>query len=336
MEEGWCIWANPSSPHSEGRVARAALEDARARIKAALKWDGELIFTSGASEAISLAMSRAKVDRKLISAVEHEAVFRAAPDAEVLPLCIDDEVCSGEVTEETLAEALKRPGRALIAIQSVNSETGTMPLHTIRNPLADMVREAGGIFLSDCSQSAGKGWVPDADMIVVSAHKFGGPIGIGALLVKDLSTLEPFGGHEQGYRMGTENLPAAMGFAAALEAGSIESWQIDNELMSDFGNAMWEDGEVIAPGTQVFHIIAVAMPKLSAAAQLIQLDAMGFAVSAGSACSSGTLKRSRAMEAFGIDEDTASRTIRVSMGWNTTQDDLGAFLDAWRKLARGA
>ena len=336
MEEGWRIWANPSSPHSEGRAARAALEDARARIKAALKWDGELIFTSGASEAISLAMSRAKVDRKLISAVEHEAVFRAAPDAEVLPVAGCDSAFKGEVTEEILAEALKRPGRALVAIQTINSETGSHQLGNARNPLAEMVREANGLFLSDCSQSACEYRLPDADMVVVSAHKLGGPIGIGALLVRDFAMLEPMGGHEYGYRMGTENMPAALGFAAALEAGGTESWAHDVDDVRAFRKALWDHGELVHPGNNCWHIIAVAMPTLSAAAQLMRFDSMGISVSAGSACSSGTLKRSRAMKAFGIDEDTASRTIRVSLGWNTTRDDLDRFVEAYSQLARGA
>lgn len=330
MLRGFEIWANPSSPHSAGRAARAALEDARERVKAALGWSGEIIFTSGASEALEIGLGRAKADRRLISAVEHDAVFRAAPGAEVLS--IGEAIGEGEVDLAGLKAALAKPGKAVVAIQSVNSETGTVQLAVLRHPATDLIREAGGILLSDCSQQAGKGALPDADMIVVSAHKLGGPIGIGALLVRDFALLEPSGGQERGYRAGTENLPAALGFAAALEAGDVESWPTTGEQRFDFANELWRHGTVIAPGGQCSHIFAVASERLSANAMLVRLDAMGFAVSAGSACSSGTLKQSRVLEGFGVDPDVAKRTIRVSLGWNTTPAELDAFADAWREL----
>ncbi len=312
VEEGFRLWANPSSPHAEGRKARAALEDARERIKAALGWQGELIFTSGASEALSIALGRAKVERRIVSAVEHDAVLRAAPDAEVF------------------AEDLPLGPGTLLAVQHVNSETGTV------NPvsaMADALREAGALVLSDCAQSAGKLALPDADMLVVSAHKFGGPIGVGALLVRDFNLLEPTGGHERGYRQGTENLPGALGMAAALEAGGLESWATSEAERRAFAAALAEHGERIAPGEQVSHIIALAHPSISAQALLIRLDAMGFAVSAGSACSSGTLKKSRVLDAFGVPDETAARTIRVSLGWNTRAEDLDRFAQAWASLA---
>ena len=294
MEEGFRIWANPSSPHAEGRAARAALEEARGRAKLALGWEGELIYTSGASEALTIGLRRAKADRYIVSAVEHDAVLRAAPDAEVLP------VRDGEPDREALTEQLATGDRAVVAIQHLNSETGTCLMPYAADPVADTVRAAGGLLLADCSQSAGKASLPAADMIVVSGHKFGAPIGIGALLVKDFAMLEPVGGHERGYRQGTENLPAALGFAAALEVGGLESWATTVEQMYDFKNALYAGGEVVRPGVQSPHILAVAHDHLSARALLIRLDAMGFAVSAGSACSSGTLKRSRALEGFGI------------------------------------
>lgn len=330
VAEGMARWANPSSPHAEGRAARAALEEARARIKAALGWTGELIFTSGASEALTIALNRAKVDRRIVSAVEHDAVFRAAPGAEVVP------ITNGLVDGDALSRQLAVPGKAIVAMQKTNSETGTQLIPHQHPEIVDQIRDAGAILLSDCSQSAGKYPLPDADLIVLSGHKLGGPPGIGALLVRDLAVLDPVGGHEFGYRMGTENLPGVLGLAAALSAGGLDSWQtnVDQRFaLTDVFNAA---GDVIAPGAQSSHIFAVAMPNLSAAAQLIRFDAMGFAVSAGSACSSGTLKRSRALAAFGVDEDTASRTIRVSFGWNTTPGDLDAFREAWLEVAHDA
>ena len=326
MEHGFAIWANPSSPHGEGRKAKAALEDARDRVKRALGWDGELIFTSGASEALAIGLSRAKVERRIASAVEHDAVFRAAPDAEVVP------VADGEVDGEALAAALAAPGRAVVAVQHVNSETGTILSPFVEDVVAAKVREAGGLLLRDCAQSAGKVALPEADMLVVSAHKFGGPIGIGALLVRDFALLEPSGGHERGYRQGTENLPGALGLAAALEAGGIDSWASDIEMQLAFKNALLRTGGMIQPGFQSSYILALTHPTLSAQALLIRLDAMGFAVSAGSACSSGTLKKSRVLEAFGVDDETAARTIRVSLGWSTTAEDLERFAQAWTAL----
>ena len=326
MEHGFAIWANPSSPHAEGRKAKAALEDARDRVKRALEWDGEVIFTSGASEALAIGLGRAKVERRIASAVEHDAVFRAAPDAEVVP------VANGEVDGEALGAALAAPGRAVAAVQHVNSETGTILSPFAEDSVAAKVREAGGLLLRDCAQSAGKLALPEADMLVISAHKFGGPIGIGALLVRDYALLEPSGGHERGYRQGTENLPGALGMAAALEAGGIDSWASDIEMQFAFKNALLRMGGMIQPGYQSSYILALTHPTLSAQALLIRLDAMGCAVSAGSACSSGTLKKSRVLEAFGVDDATAARTIRVSLGWSTTAEDLDRFAQAWTAL----
>ena len=137
MQEGFAIWANPSSPHAEGRKAKQALEDARARVKRALGWEGEVIFTSGASEALAIGLQRAKVDRRIVSAVEHDAVFRAAPDAEVVAVTGADN--SADI--EQLAT-----GKAIFAMQHTNSETGTIMFPFVQSDMADKVREAGGPF----------------------------------------------------------------------------------------------------------------------------------------------------------------------------------------------
>ncbi len=348
MQEGFALWANPSSPHAEGRRAKQTLENARTRVKTALGWDGEVIFTSGASEALAIGLGRAKMDRRLVSAIEHDAVFRAAPDAEVLT--IGDDFA---VDRELLKATLESGPPSIVAIQHVNSETGVIqPI----NELTAIVRDAGGVLISDCSQSAGKFDLPDADMIVVSAHKLGGPIGIGALLVKDFALLEPIGGHERGYRAGTENLPAALGFASAAEARDISSVDI-GERMSTIAIKGWASWMITASsafcdieyainslegifqpsGASGFamdsSIMSITMPNVSAAAQLIQFDSKGFAISAGSACSSGTLKPSRTLMAFGISEADAANTIRVSMGWSSTFDDLMKFAEVWREIA---
>ncbi|MBH1944657.1 aminotransferase class V-fold PLP-dependent enzyme [Erythrobacter sp. YJ-T3-07] len=332
MEEGFAIWANPSSPHTEGRKAKQALEDARARVKAALGWDGEVIFTSGASESALLAFDSAHVLDEAVSAVEHDAIYTMVSNrgVESIPVRSD-----GRIDTAILDSLSKEPSRAasgevenrcLIAIQHVNSETGTR--HDI-GMIAEVVHGNNGVLLVDCAQSVGKVETPQiADMVIVSAHKFGGPIGVGALLVRDYAMLHPNGGHERGYRRGTENLPGILGMAAALEAGE---WSTTREDRARFRERF--DETALRIGEQVDYIVPLTHPTMSAQAQLIRLDAKGFAVSAGSACSSGTLKKSRVLDAFGVPDDVAARTIRVSMGWSTTPEELEAFAEAWRSLS---
>jgi cysteine desulfurase len=319
MEEGFALWANPSSPHAEGRRARAALEDARARVKVALGWPGEVIFTSGASEALAIALGRAKAGARLIGAAEHDAVLAVAPDAEQLSVRAD-----GLLDGDVLTEAVQRE-RPLVAVQTVNSETGAMQ---DEGALAATVHDAGGMWLADAAQSAGRIALPaGADMAVVSGHKLGGPVGIGALLVRDFAMLAPSGGHERGYRRGTENLPGALGFAAAVEP---TAWATTSAQRLAFADAL--SPYVLPVSRRADHILSLTHPTLSAQVLVIRLDAMGFAVSAGSACSSGSLKPSRVLTAMGIPAEVAQRTIRVSLGWNTTLEDLDAFAAAWKGL----
>jgi cysteine desulfurase len=318
--EGMAGWANPSSPHNEGRAARAALEGARARIKSALGWDGHMIYTSGATEAIALALGRANAARIAVSPVEHDAVLRVAGKAE--RLAVDE---AGLVRDV-------RPN-ALHAIQHVNNETGVI------QPIADLaehIHAAGGWLFCDCAQSAGKLDLPvQADMIAISAHKFGGPPGVGALLVRDLALLHPTGGQEQGYRGGTENLPAILGMAAALE--QARGWMreaarlralLDAAIVEEGGAVVAQDADRI-PTIASYH-----MPGVSARAQLIRFDAAGVAVSAGAACSSGTLKTSPVLKALGWDDKAADEVIRVSFGPQTSEANVAAFLTIWRGMAK--
>lgn len=318
MEEGWALWANPSSPHRPGRAARAALEDARAGVKAALGWDGEVIFTFGASEALAIAISRCKLPLAAVSAVEHEAVLRHAGEAPRLAVDRNGIVYPADAA---------LPG--LVAVQHANNETGVIqPLEEI----AGKVRDAGGLLLADCAQTAGKLPLPDADLIALSAHKFGGPIGAGALLVQDYAMLEPSGGQERGYRGGTENLPGVLGMAAALEAGS--GWLAEAARLRERleGTIRASGGEVVAQDApRIASIGALRMPGVSAASQLIRLDAMGIAVSAGSACSSGSLKTSHVLDA--MDIEGAGEIIRVSIGRETGEPQIDRFAEAWQSIA---
>ena len=315
MADAMVRWANPSSPHSEGRAARAALENARARVAAALNWDGEVIFTSGASEAIAIAL---RGHDAIASAVEHDAVLAVA-GATCLPVGPD-----GYVDRNAIK------GAARYAVQSVNNETGVIqPMAEI----ADIVRANGGILFADCSQSAGKLPLPDADVMCVSAHKLGGPPGMGALLVRNLGLLTPTGGQEQGYRRGTENLPAAIGFATALDAGFawVEKAVRLRELLDAEVTA--SGGVVVAEASNRLATIgSYRMPGVAASSQLINFDMAGIAVSAGSACSSGTLKTSHVLGAMGWDERSASEVVRVSFNADTSESDVARFLDVWRNI----
>ena len=329
MAQGMEYWANPSSPHKEGRAAKAALEDARTRIGKALSWDGDIIFTSGASEALSLALSRANADAMWISAVEHDAVHRACPTAHMLQ--VDGQ---GLVASETVMQALKLEEALvpLVAIQSANNETGVIQDLTT---LGLMIRERGAIFLADCSQSAGKIPLPDADLIAVSAHKLGGPPGIGALLVRDLGQLSPSGGQEKGYRGGTENLPAVLGFAAALEVGY--GWFARAaKLRAELDAAIIASGGFVVSGDtpRIATIASYHMPGVSSSGQLIGFDMAGIAVSAGAACSSGTLKSSPVLAAMGWEAQAASEVIRVSFGPGTSKADIARFIQAWQAIAK--
>ena len=319
MADAMLRWANPSSPHQEGRAARAALEDARRRIAAALDWDGEVILTSGASEAIALGL---RGNGAVASSVEHDAVLAVAGPNR-LP-----------VTDAGYVDINAITGQARFAVQSVNNETGVI------QPMAEIgeaVRQVGGIFFADCSQSAGKLPLPEADMIAVSAHKLGGPPGMGALLVRNLGLLVPTGGQEQGYRRGTENLPAAVGFAAALEAGF--GWMENAvRLRKMLEDAVVDSGGMVvaSASNRLATIGSYRMPGVAASSQLINFDMAGIAVSAGSACSSGTLKTSHVLSAMGWDEKSASEVIRVSFGADTNDSDVARFIDVWRGIAMRA
>jgi cysteine desulfurase len=328
--DGFDHWANPSSPHANGRSAKSILEDARKRFKTALDWDGEVIFTSGASEAINIALRHSKPAYQFVSPVEHDVVIRLAKNAKSLPVDMN-----GMVTPMNLNHVLKSvEGQALVAIQSVNNETGVMQDLAA---LAKVCNDRNGVLLADCAQSAGKVPLPDADMIVIAGHKFGGPPGVGALLVKDLNVLDASGGQEQGYRTGTENLPYIMAMTAALEAPSNWAGRA-TELRQHLDDAIKKEGGAVVAekAPRMATIASYHMPGVAANTQLIRFDMAGFSVSAGSACSSGTLKTSHVLQAMGVDSAMAKEVIRVSIGRDTTRSQIYAFVEQWKEIFKNA
>jgi len=225
---------------------------------------------------------------------------------------------------------------ALVAIQLVNNETGVIqPIERIQ----DLVRSAGSLLLCDCAQAAGKIALPEADFIVITSQKFGGAPGSGALLVRDLSTLEPSGGQERGYRRGTENLPGIVGMAAALESHAfLEAMPRLNLLREQLErDIVAAGGLVIGEGApRIATIGAYAMPGVASASQLVQFDLAGISVSAGSACSSGSMKPSRVLAAMGVPAEIAGSTVRVSFGPDTNEDNINCFLGERRRIASRA
>lgn len=329
MTRGFAAWANPSSPHAEGRAARALLDEARRTIADVLGWPHEVIFTSGASEAVEIAARRARIPGRAHGATEHAIVPHAmGPASKVVPVRADG------LIDEAALDAVLAEGPALVAIQHVNNETGVIqPLER----LSAKIREAGSLLLSDCAQSAGKLPLPDADFIAACGHKLGGPPGIGVLLVKDLATLEAVGGQEKGYRRGTQDMPAALGFAAALAARPYEMERLSALRARLEKGVRQSGGTVIADGSpRIATIGAVSMPGSSSASLLVQFDLAGIAVSAGSACSSGKMKPSDVLSAMNVRPEIAGAFIRVSFGPATNETDVDRFLAEWRQIVAKA
>jgi len=329
IERGLLAWANPSSPHAEGRGSRALLEEARATIAEELGWRHDVIFTSGASEAVEIAAARAKVPGRAHGATEHAIVHHAmGAGSTVIPVGPDG------LIDEAALDAVLASGPGLVAIQHVNNETGIVqPL----DRLAPKIREAGSLLLADCAQSAGKLELPDADFIAACAHKLGGPPGIGVLLVRDLATLEAVGGQEKGYRRGTQDAPNALAFAAALAARPYDLERLA-QLRARLEEGVRANGGVIVgeAAPRIPTIGAVALPGASNASLLVQFDLAGIAVSAGSACASGAMKGSAVLVAMQVAPDIAGATLRISFGPHTKEADVERFLAEWSRIAARA
>ncbi len=337
---------NPSSVHGAGRRARAALEKARRSVAGLLGAVPETVtFTSGGTEADLLALRGSGRQRVIISAIEHEAVLAAVPKAERIPVG-----CDGRVDLAALRAILESGTRpALVSVMWANNETGAI------QPLAEVIalaREHGALVHSDAVQAAGKVAIDFAasglDLMSVSAHKIGGPAGIGALLVREGLALEPQitgGGQERGRRSGTENLLGIIGFGAAAEAARHE---LNEGRMTAHVASVRDRFEervlISAPGARVLcrdvprlpNTSAIMMPGMAAETQVMAFDLEGMAVSAGSACSSGKVKRSHVIEAMEPGGAAAAWTVRFSFGWLSTEADADRLADAWLRLYKRA
>ena len=349
------IGANPSSVHGPGRAARKLLETARAQIGVAIGARAQdVIFTSGGTEASALALNgiAAKLDGKctlLISAIEHEAVMKNAGYAgvsmETAYVTADGLIDLSWLRDRLSRWDQDRDGTPVLALMMANNETGVI------QPVAEaaaLVREAGGLTHCDAVQGLGKVMVNvnllGVDYLALSAHKVGGPQGVGALWVRSGAPLKPVlfgGGQERSLRSGTENLSGIAGFGAAAEAGVRDIAKL--QALAPLRDAMeaklaaeldiWIFGREVERLPQTSNF---AISGFRAETQVMAMDLAGVAVSSGSACSSGKVKRSLVLSAMGVEDDLSESAIRVSFGWNSKPEDFDAVADAWLKAARRA
>ncbi len=340
---GLSATGNPSSVHSEGRAAHRRLEEARAIVAAAVGGrSGDVTFTSGGTEANALALQAQNYDHLIVSAIEHESVLRnaQATEAQLNLIPVDQ---TGIVDLDALQKLLAfRAGKTLVGVMLANNETGVI------QPVAEvvsLVREAGAYIHCDAVQAWGK--LPcdlkalGVDSLALSAHKFGGPPGIGALVTRAQFPLSPFlrgGGQENRRRAGTQNLPAIMGMAAA--ANQLPQRLADQSRQADLRNHMESRIRAYAKDATFYGAEAlrlantscIGMPYMAAETQVMALDMAGFAVSAGSACSSGKVAVSHVLQAMGAGEREARQAIRVSIGPETTLQHIDQFCDAWVEI----
>jgi cysteine desulfurase len=325
------VAGNASSIHAEGRAARKQLDDARDVIAKELGvLPGMVVFTSGGSEANNLAIKGAAVDRILVSAIEHPSVLEAAR-ATGKPVAAIPVTSAGVVDLAALAKMLAGP-KALVSVMLANNETGAIqPLREI----AALAASHGSVVHTDAVQALGKVNVNfgllGVDLMSVSAHKLGGPQGCGALIVRDGTALNPLidgGAQELRRRAGTENIAAIAGFAAAIGGKMNEIRRLRDLLESQLEPAVIFSRDVERlPNTTCF-----AIPGLLAETLVMAFDLDGIAVSSGSACSSGKVSRSHVLTAMGVAPELAAGAIRVSLGWNTTEEDIVTFIAAWRQI----
>jgi cysteine desulfurase len=348
---------NASSVHGEGRAARHALEAARRNVAALVKADPDnVVFTSGGTEANALAMHGAiqaaadagqRFTRLVVSAIEHDSVLATARRCEQvypglrLAICPVDR--AGRISLDDLKQMLMEgKGRALISMMAVNNETGVV------QPIADIARLAhahNSLLHCDAVQAAGK--IPlsmdvmSADYLTLSAHKIGGPQGAGAVVrAKGVPMQSQLTGGQQefGFRPGTQNVAAIAGFGAAANAvRDIRQDAARRDRFEQRLKSLCPDAVIFGEDAErVPNTTCIAVANIPAETVLIALDLDGFAVSAGAACSSGKVVSSHVLSAMGYDTSLSSAAIRISSGWQTREQELDAFADAWARIINRA
>lgn len=332
---------NPSSVHAAGRAVRRVVEDARAAVaRLAGVAPARVVFTAGGTEANNLALRGFPGRRPLVSAVEHDSVLAAVPDAPRIPVDAEGR-CDLAALERLLAAS---DGPALVSLMLVNNETGVI------QPVREVARLAhahGALLHVDAVQAAGRRplSLPDlgADLMTLSAHKIGGPAGCGALVLAegvDPDALIRGGGQERGRRAGTENLAGIAGFGAAAAVAAEEAARgtplaaLSSGLEARIAAAVPQAIVAGAGAERAGGVSCIVLPGVAGETQVMALDLAGFAVSAGAACSSGKVKASHVLTAMGCGPEAAGCAIRVSLGWTTTADELARFADAWTAMAR--
>ncbi|MCA8928514.1 MAG: cysteine desulfurase [Alphaproteobacteria bacterium] len=336
---------NASSRHEYGRAARAAIDTAREQVAAAVgAHPTEVVFTSGGSEANNLFIKGAAACLKpatvAVSAIEHPCVREPAADLkrlgwDMVEIAVD---AAGRVVAADFAVALARPAK-LVSVMLANNETGVI------QPVAEaaaIAHAAGALLHCDAVQGLGKLPVDlaalGADLLTVSAHKIGGPAGVGALVLRpglELAANRAAGGQEQGRRPGTENLAGIAGFGAALDhlAAMLADAERQRALRQRLEAAVRSEARVFGEqAPRLANTVCLAMPGVPAETQVMAFDLAGFCVSAGSACSSGKVQASPVLAAMGVAPDLAASAIRVSFGTETTADEIDAFARAWKQL----
>jgi len=335
---------NPSSVHAEGRRARAIIETAREQVARLVNAKPlEVVFTSGATEANNWVIGGG-YQQIVCAAQEHHSVFEPARNsgATLFELASDR---SGVVDLEALRapKGFKWSERCLLSLQMANSETGVM------QPLGDAVAllPKNAHVHTDATQAAGR--VPvelqalGVDFLSLSSHKLGGPTGVGALVIRDgarLASLITGGGQERRRRAGTENVVGIAGFGAAA-AAAAEGLGDMNTRVRALRNGLERGIKSLTPHAVVIgdeaerlpNTTSVAVRGMKAETLVIKLDLMGIAVSAGAACSSGKVGASHVLAAMGLAPEIAGSAIRLSLGWNSSEADVDAFLRAWREIA---
>ncbi|MGZ8415508.1 MAG: cysteine desulfurase family protein [Methyloceanibacter sp.] len=343
-----CLYGNPSSVHAEGRASRAAIEAARAKVAALVGARPEdVIFTSGGTEAnaMALAAQAGEAWQCYLSAIEHPSVLSGRrfyrETTTTLPVTRDG-VIDLEILAKELAKHHLGGWRPFVSLMVANNETGAI------QPVAEtskIVHEAGGLFHTDAVQAAGRVRLDiaalGADTLSLSAHKIGGPKGVGALVLGNGGTVEPLikgGGQERRRRAGTENVAGIVGFgvAAELAAADLGNTGAVARLRDELEQrvlAIAPDAVVLAAGVERLpNTSCIAVPGAKAETLVIGLDLAGVAVSSGAACSSGKVEPSHVLRAMGVPEELAQGAIRVSLGFATKRDDIETFLKAFAEL----